>query len=103
MSTVLTASQKDVSSRPVALLVLPLLCSVVCWTLLFAVLPPRAQNFPLGDDWAFDRGAVLFASGQGIHYSQWASMPQLGQWLWACPFVWVFGENSFFALRLSTI
>ncbi len=29
-------------------------------------------------------------------------MPQLGQWLWACPFLWLMGE-SFFALRLSTI
>src|SRR5262249_51902075 len=64
--------------------------------------PPLAQNFPLGDDWAFNLGAFLFAEGQGIHYSQWASMPQLGQWLWACPLIWIYGK-SFLALRLSTI
>jgi hypothetical protein len=29
-------------------------------------------------------------------------MPQLGQWLWACPFLAVLGEN-FFSLRASTI
>ena len=29
-------------------------------------------------------------------------MPQLGQWLWACPFVWLFGP-SHVTLRLSTL
>lgn len=69
---------------------------------LFAVFPPAAQDFPLNDDWAFGRSALLFARGEGIHYLNWASMPQLGQWLWACPFLWLLGA-SFFALRLSTI
>jgi 4-amino-4-deoxy-L-arabinose transferase-like glycosyltransferase len=54
------------------------------------------------DDWAYARGALLFAHGAGIHYFNWPSMPQLGQWLWACPFVWLLGD-SFFALRVSTI
>src|SRR5271166_1835392 len=64
---------------------------VVFWGLLFLVIPPWEQNFPLNDDWAFARGAFQFARGEGINYSGWSSMPQLGQWLWACPFVWLFG------------
>jgi 4-amino-4-deoxy-L-arabinose transferase-like glycosyltransferase len=79
-----------------------LLVSALTWGLLFACFPPEHQDFPLNDDWAFGRGAILFAGGEGIHYGKWASMPQLGQWLWACPFVWLLGP-SFFTLRLSTI
>jgi Dolichyl-phosphate-mannose-protein mannosyltransferase len=97
-----TAKSTIPSPSVVASLALALLASIGCWTILFAVLPTESQNFPLGDDWAFCRGAMEFARGHGIHYSQWASMPQLGQWLWACPFLWVLGE-SFVALRLSTI
>jgi hypothetical protein len=70
--------------------------------LLVVVFPPVAQNFPLNDDWAFGQGAMLFSRGAGIHYFGWASMPQLGQWLWSCPFLWVLGE-SHFALRVSTV
>lgn len=81
---------------------LTLLASALSWGVLFACFPPEQQDFPLNDDWAFGRGAMLFARGEGIHYGNWASMPQLGQWLWACPFVWLLGP-SFFALRLSTI
>jgi hypothetical protein len=94
------------SRRPLALAVpalMPaLLASAAAWCVLFAALPPARQQFPLNDDWAFARGLFRFARGQGIDYGGWASMPQLGQWLWASPFVWLFGE-SHAALRLSTI
>jgi hypothetical protein len=83
-------------------LALPLLFSALAWGVLFVCLPPERQDFPLNDDWAFGRGALLFAQGEGIHYGGWASMPQLGQWLWACPFIWILGP-SFFTLRVSTI
>lgn len=81
---------------------LVLSASALAWGILLLSVPPAQQNFPLSDDWAFGRGAFLFAGGHGIHYSNWASMPQLGQWLWACPFIWLLGA-SFFSLRLSTI
>ncbi|HTU18135.1 MAG TPA: glycosyltransferase family 39 protein [Gemmataceae bacterium] len=76
--------------------------SAFAWIVLSIVFSPVQQNFPLNDDWAFARGAFLFARGEGIHYSNWASMPQLGQWVWACPLLWLLGD-SFFALRVSTI
>jgi 4-amino-4-deoxy-L-arabinose transferase-like glycosyltransferase len=79
-----------------------LLASLLAWTVLFASVPFARQDFPLNDDWAFAHGAFLFAKGEGIHYGGWASMPQLGQWLWACPFVWLLGE-SHAALRLATV
>src|ERR1700732_2964926 len=97
-----TAKSTIPTPSVVAPVALALLVSIASWAILFFVLPPESQNFPLGDDWAFCRGAMEFARGHGIHYSQWASMPQLGQWLWACPFLWLMGE-SFVALRLSTI
>src|SRR5919202_557944 len=78
-----------------------LLASAACWVVLFAAVPPAAQDFPLDDDWAFSRGAFEFLNGRGVRYLNWASMPQLGQWLWAAPFVWLLGE-SHVALRLST-
>lgn len=102
------------ASRPVAVtpseggafvlspLVWVLLSSTLAWLILFACFPPESQDFPLNDDWAFGRGALVFARGEGIHYGKWASMPQLGQWLWACPFVRLL-RPSFFALRTSTI
>jgi hypothetical protein len=63
---------------------LALLASVAAlWGILFIAIPPWDQEFPLNDDWAFARGAFDFARGDGFHYLQWASMPQLGQWLWA--------------------
>jgi len=86
----------------IAPLALALLVSVVCWGILFAVLPPESQNFPLGDDWAFCLGALEFAKGHGVHYFQWASMPQLGQWQWAAPFLRLLSQQLV-ALRLSTI
>jgi hypothetical protein len=83
-------------------LAIPLIISALAWGLLFLSLPPAQQNFPLNDDWAFGRGAFQLARGEGIHYGRWASMPLLGQWLWACPFLWLLGE-SHFALRVSTL
>ncbi len=74
----------------------------ILWAILFFVVPFGEQNFPLNDDWAFARGAFTFARGEGLNYSHWSSMPQLGQWLWAWPFIEVLGE-SHAALRLSTI
>jgi hypothetical protein len=81
---------------------IPLVASALAWLLLFLALPPSLQNFPLNDDWAFAQGAFRFARGEGIDYSGWASMPQLGQWLWACPFLWLLGF-SFSSLRIATI
>jgi hypothetical protein len=81
---------------------LPLAASAAAWAVLFVAVPPAAQDFPLNDDWAFARSVFQFAHGEGIHYQGWASMPQLGQWLWACPFVWLFGA-SHVTLRLSTL
>ena len=40
--------------------------------------------------------------GEGIHYFGFSSMPQLGQWLLAWPFIRLFGE-SFVTLRLVTL
>src|ERR1700731_1067845 len=81
---------------------LPVAGSALLWALIFFSIPPPEQELPLNDDWAYSRGVILFAQGDGIHYSNWASMPQLGQWLWALPFLAVFGK-SHMALRLSTI
>ena len=79
-----------------------LLGSAGLWALLFILFPPGSQNFPIWDDFAFSQSAFLFARGEGIHYLHWASMPQLGQWLWAAPFIWLFGPSQA-GLRLSTI
>lgn len=83
-------------------ILVPLLISAFLWGLLFQSIPPADQNFPLNDDWAFSRSVLAFARGEGIHYGNWVAMPQLGQWLWACPFIWGLGE-SHFALRFSTV
>jgi hypothetical protein len=88
--------------RPVLLWLLPLGVSALAWAVLCLAFPPIDQDFPLNDDWAFARGAFAFYRGEGIHYRDWASMPQLGQWLWAWPFVLLLGA-SHFALRVSTI
>ena len=95
----------EAAAAPGAALVCPLaaLAAVtVAWAVLFMVIPPGRQDFPLNDDWAFAKGAFAFAEGEGIHYQRWASMPQLGQWLWAWPLVEIFGE-SHAALRFSTV
>jgi hypothetical protein len=68
----------------------------------FAALPPDRQDFPLNDDWAYSKGAFLFAGGQGLHYFRQGSMPLLGQWLLCCPVIHIAGESHVF-LRLTTV
>jgi hypothetical protein len=80
----------------------PILLSALAWLVIFLAIPPARQNFPLDDDWAFAHGAIWFAHGLGIHYSRWASMPQLGQWLWSFPFLYL-TELAHVALRISVI
>src|SRR3954449_11747782 len=58
------------------------------------------QDFPLSDDFSFGRLAFRFAHGGGIRYDGWPSMPLLGQWVWAMPFIRIFGD-SFVTLRLA--
>ena len=60
------------------------------------------QEFPLSDDFSFGRLAFRFAHGGGIRYDGWPSMPLLGQWVWAMPFIRVLG-NSFVTLRLASV
>lgn len=76
--------------------------SAAAWSILFTALPPAVQDFPLDDDWAFARGAFAFAADGTVDYAHWAAMPQLGQWLWAAPFVRLLGAH-FVTLRLSTV
>ncbi len=106
MTEVAVASQENapgVQSRwGFPWVILPLLASVLAWGLLFAVLPPADQDFPLNDAWMYDRGAMFFAAGKGIHYSKINSMPQLGQWLWSVPFIALFSA-SHVVLRISAI
>jgi hypothetical protein len=64
---------------------------------------PGSQDFPLGDDFAFAQGAIRFARGEGVHYGYHASMPLLGQWLWASPFLWLGSASPHVALRISTV
>lgn len=80
----------------------PVLVSALTWAAIFVAVPPGKQDFPLGDDWAFSHSAIWFAHGQGIHYIKWASMPQLGQWLWSWPFLQLIPWPHV-ALRLSVI
>jgi hypothetical protein len=75
---------------------------VAPWIVIFIVLPPSEQRFALNDDWAFSKGAFKFAAGGGIDYQGWSSMPLLGQWLWALPWIKLLGP-SHVTLRLSTI
>src|SRR5262245_42207905 len=79
-----------------------LLAPLALWVVLFTAVPPAVQDFPLNDDWSYAKGAFAFARGRGIHYFGWASMPLVGQWLWAWPFVQALGDTHV-ALRLSTI
>src|SRR5688572_1710239 len=86
------------AANSLLLLTLPL----IRWAVLFVCFGWRRQNFPLDDDWCYARGLFAFLHGEGIHYFDWAAMPQLGQWLWASGFVYLLGE-SHVALRLSTM
>src|SRR5271165_6869625 len=93
--------QEESSTRPLKGALVPvLLASAAAWALLFATVP--RQDFPLDDDWVYARGMFRFAAFAGLDYVHWASMPELGQWLWACPFVWIGGANHV-SLRASTI
>jgi hypothetical protein len=83
-------------------LIIVLLVDAVGWAIIFSVFPRSAQDFPLGDDWVYAYGATEFAHGHGANYLHWAGMPQLGQWLWAYPFIAWFGTNLV-GLRMSTI
>jgi hypothetical protein len=73
------------------------------WAALIFLFPPSRQDFPLGDDFAFAQGAIRLARGEGVHYGEHASMPLLGQWLWATPFLWLGSAWPHFALRMSTV
>jgi 4-amino-4-deoxy-L-arabinose transferase-like glycosyltransferase len=71
------------------------------WAVVFGVGLSR-QDFPLSDDFSFGRLAFRFAHGEGVRYDGWPSMPLLGQWVWATPFIRVLGD-SFVALRLASV
>jgi hypothetical protein len=88
--------------------ILALSASAVAWTVLVVLFPPRQQNFPLMDDWSFSRGVLRFAKhgeisyGGELSYGGSAAMPQLGQWLFALPFLLLRGPVHVL-LRLSTL
>ena len=56
------------SSRGWIFPLLPVGVTILLWGIIFAVLPPDRQEFPLIDDWAYSRGAFALARGEGIHY-----------------------------------
>lgn len=89
-------------SRALPPVLFPLLLSALAWLTIFVAIPPARQNFPLNDDWAYARGLFAWARGEGIHYFGWTSIPLLGQWIWAWPWVKALGE-SHAVLRLSTV
>lgn len=78
------------------------LASASAWAIIFVAIPYERQDFPLADDWAYARGAIRFAHGEGLHFLNWAPMPQLAQWLWAAPFLRGSGD-SLAALRVGMI
>jgi hypothetical protein len=85
-------------------------CLVLPWVIIFTFVPAGVQNFPINDDWAFSKGLRDLLDGKRLLndkppdaiYQGWSSMPLLGQWLWALPWVAVLGL-SHVTLRLSTI
>src|SRR5579859_7953383 len=97
-----TGACSTANKNPLPSWLCPVLISALAWAVIFVAVPPGSQDFPLGDDWAFAHGAIWFAQGLGIHYSKWASMPQLGQWLWSWPFLHLI-HLPHVALRLSGI
>src|SRR4051794_36582467 len=72
------------------------------WVLIGVAIPYQAQDFPVIDDWAYFRGACSFFHNYEPDYQYWASPVQLGQWLWAMPFLAVLGE-SLAAAKVSTL
>jgi hypothetical protein len=95
-------SRSTLLSRAWIFPLLPIGTTVLLWGVIFTVLPPGRQEFPLVDDWAYAKGAFAFARGEGIHYYHQPSMPLLGQWLLAYPLIKITGE-SHAALRLLTV
>jgi hypothetical protein len=79
-----------------------LLVQAALGVFLFLVVPPDRQDFPLNDDWAFSRTMFALIRGDGLGYYHWASMPLLGQIVWAAPFFRLLGE-SHVTLRLTTM
>lgn len=75
---------------------------LLVWTLLFATVPYAQQNFPLNDDGAYSLGLFTLLQTGAVEYFRWTAMPLLGQWTWATPFTWIFGQ-TFVAIRISTI
>jgi len=84
--------------------IVPVTCALgsfaLAWAVVIWLLP--YSNFSVWDDWAYAKGALAFIAGDGIHYYGWASMPELGQWLWAWPFVKLLGPSQA-TLRIATI
>src|SRR5262249_31228101 len=76
--------------------------ALACWAVIFWTIPAARQNFPLNDDVFYSAGLFALIRGEGVHYYRWAGMPQLGQWMWAAPFVFAFGP-SFVVTRIATI
>jgi hypothetical protein len=82
--------------------ILTLSASALAWALIFLLFPPAQQNFPLMDDWAFSHSVLRLARHGEISYGGYAAMPQLGQWLFALPFLRLRGPVHAL-LRLSTL
>src|ERR1700757_4667515 len=76
--------------------------ALACWAVIFWTIPVARQNFPLNDDATYSAGLFALIRGEGIHYYGWAATPQLGQWMWATPFVFAFGP-SFVVTRAANI
>ena len=98
MVPALTTKSKSTLSGA-ALAVAP---ALACWTVIFWAIAAARQNFPLNDDAAYSASLFALMRGEGVHYYQWAAMPQLGQWMWAAPFAFAFGP-SFVVTRTATI
>src|SRR5947207_1749944 len=78
-----------------------ILLAVIGWTIIFAVVPSTAQDFPLADDWVYSGALFGWWQGKGLHYFK-SAVPALGQGLWSLPFIMAFGP-SHVTLRLSTV
>src|SRR5262249_42850597 len=97
-----TSQKRMPGAQPLAGLIAALGVVIAAWSAVLISLSGSRLNFPLWDDWAYAKGLLGLLRGEGVRYWGWASMPQLGQWLWAAPFAEIFGLN-FIGLRLSTI
>ena len=75
---------------------------LAAWCIVFAAVPPNLQEFGLNDDITYSAGLFDMLNGRGVRYFHWAAAPQLGQWLWATPFVLVLGQ-TFVATRVATV